>query len=100
MDLSNQTVFLDAAAIPLDHDMLRDSQQHILKVQERGDMVLVKVNEVELLLWRHLLPAFAERCREWKHKVDLRMEYQGHFYRVWQALHVQLWNGCLSERIS
>ncbi|KAF2181225.1 hypothetical protein K469DRAFT_792236 [Zopfia rhizophila CBS 207.26] len=50
MDLSNQTVFLDAAAIPLDHDMLRDSQQHILKVQERGDMVLVKVNEVELLL--------------------------------------------------
>ncbi|KAF2187422.1 hypothetical protein K469DRAFT_705121 [Zopfia rhizophila CBS 207.26] len=69
MDLFNQTVFLDAAAIPLDHDMLRDSQQHILKVQERA-------------------------------QVDLRIEYQGHFYQVWQALHVQLWNGCLSKRIS
>ncbi|KAF2655008.1 hypothetical protein K491DRAFT_704879 [Lophiostoma macrostomum CBS 122681] len=89
MDMANQSVCLDAAVLPLHHDMMADGLQAIAKIHSRGGNIIVKVNDAELTLWKHILPAFAERCRAWKHspsceylatgKIPLTTEYGKRF---------------------
>jgi hypothetical protein len=67
MDMANPSVFLDAAVVPLHDDMMADALPAITKIHNRGGSVVVKVDDAELSLWKHVLPAFAERCRNWKH---------------------------------
>lgn len=70
MDISNQTFFLDAAVVPFaDEIPTRNSQS-------RRDIIAITGSDSALKVWRHVLPAFAERCREWKHKSTC--EYQTH----------------------
>ncbi|KAF2186391.1 hypothetical protein K469DRAFT_776654 [Zopfia rhizophila CBS 207.26] len=67
MDLSNQSVFLDAV-VSLASKALENTLCVLAKTLSSGHSVLLAVHDAELHLWKHLLPAFAERCREWKHK--------------------------------
>lgn len=67
MDLSHQTVFLDAALLQPQATSgiaylgpLMSSLAHKL--------VCININDNEAEFWKYLLPTFAERCRRWKHK--------------------------------
>ncbi|KAJ3100925.1 hypothetical protein HDU96_010186 [Phlyctochytrium bullatum] len=69
LDPGNQSVVLDAAAIPLTYRILDRLGRYIPQLME-SNPVHVKVSEEELVLWKHLLPAFAERCRTYPHRPD------------------------------
>jgi hypothetical protein len=70
LDLASQTVILDAAVLPISHKALEDSmmQKFLGGLQSAKKLCLVNVTDTELRLWKQILPAFAERCRTWKHK--------------------------------
>jgi hypothetical protein len=64
MDLSNKTVFLDAAAIPSLPEEGLDVNDPSLEEKK------IKLDDDALALWKQFLPAFAERCRTWKHNEE------------------------------
>ncbi|KAH6639130.1 hypothetical protein C7974DRAFT_421742 [Boeremia exigua] len=68
MDLSHQTVFLDAALLSPLPAAGNGSADLTSALAELKDLVCITINDDETLFWKHLLPAFAERCRQWKHK--------------------------------
>ena len=76
LDLANHTVVLDTAVLPLSHKILRDGliQKFLGGIQESASLPqnrtigMINVTETELKLWKQVLPAWAERCRTWKHK--------------------------------
>ena len=77
MDLANQTVLLDAAVIPLSYSILQEYVKSVGTLQTRGGVLEMKVNNAELELWKHVLPAFAERCRQWKHRSQCEYRASG-----------------------
>ncbi|KAI4676515.1 uncharacterized protein J4E88_007433 [Alternaria novae-zelandiae] len=75
MDLSNQTVFLDAAVIAMLNTLPKECTAAVEGLADM-DMVGFKVSDQEALFWKHLLPAFAERCRQWQHKPSCEYKQQ------------------------
>lgn len=70
LDVANQTVFIDAACIPIYDSIYAQvlgalMDPSILKTMK---MVDIKPSKVGASFWKHRLPAYAERCRAWKHK--------------------------------
>ncbi|KAJ3111261.1 hypothetical protein HDU96_005873 [Phlyctochytrium bullatum] len=65
LDAGNRTVMLDAAAIPLSMSNVNQVGPFLSRMQRQA--LVVKVNLDELTVWKHLLPAFAERCRGYPH---------------------------------
>lgn len=65
-DMSCQHVVLDAAILPLTTDIVQSIKPTIHSIHQRG-VVSVIIDDEELLLWKHALPAFTERCCDWKH---------------------------------
>ncbi|KAI5922011.1 MYND finger [Camillea tinctor] len=72
------SVVLDAAVLPL--------TQKLVESGEIGDFLLIlrelqfcsiNVNDEELILWKKVLPAFAERCRTWSHGSDCEYKKPG-----------------------
>lgn len=76
MDLSNQTIFLDAAAIS-SHSTAPEIADKISKAFKGEKVVDVKLEVDHERFWRHLLPAFAERCRNWKHTPNCKYGIHG-----------------------
>lgn len=76
MDLSHQTVFLDAALLP---PQASGGCDYLVPFMEMtpDDAIRVEVNEDEAVFWRHLLPAFSERCRSWDHKSTCEYRLEG-----------------------
>jgi hypothetical protein len=70
LDIANHTVILDTAVIPLSHKMMEDSQMQksLGALQSTQKFCSIDVTDEELRVWKHILPALAERCRTWKHK--------------------------------
>ncbi|OJJ48721.1 hypothetical protein ASPZODRAFT_62802 [Penicilliopsis zonata CBS 506.65] len=66
LDISNQTVVLDAAAIPM-YDELKPQLKFLLSTLGTLGVVAIVVDDKELLAWKHALPVFTERCRDWEH---------------------------------
>jgi MYND finger len=69
LDSSNQSVVLDAAVLPLRNELVPKLVPLITQVQNRG-LISVVVDDDELLLWKYVLPALTERCRDWTHNVS------------------------------
>ena len=65
-DMSCQNVVLDAAILPLTTDVVQSMKPTIRAIHQRG-AVSVILDDEELLIWKHAIPAFTERCRDWKH---------------------------------
>lgn len=67
LDLASHTVVADACVLPLTNKIVEEISSTLAGLQNRG---LVQVNTIakEVEAWKRLLPAFVERCREWKHK--------------------------------
>ena len=69
LDLASHTVVVDACVLPLTQDLMPRLMNAIEKVQGEGLMSLfTKPDEVKA--WKHLLPAFTERCRRWPHTAN------------------------------
>ncbi|KAI9765704.1 MAG: hypothetical protein M1839_005399 [Geoglossum umbratile] len=67
LDLASHTVVLDAAALPLTNQLLPRIHGFLAAITNAG-FCNIKVDENELKLWKHMIPAFVERCRQWKHQ--------------------------------
>ncbi|KDB20649.1 hypothetical protein H109_07402 [Trichophyton interdigitale MR816] len=66
LECANQSMVIDAAVIPLTIDLVMEMYSSLHDLTERG-MKTLKVSDDELRLWKHVLPAFVDRCRTWKH---------------------------------
>ncbi|KAJ3557710.1 hypothetical protein NM688_g1321 [Phlebia brevispora] len=71
LDLPAHTVILDTFVLPLEVSILEKVSHGLQRLQDsaRG-FISVIVSDEELVAWKHLLPAFTERCRTWRHKED------------------------------
>lgn len=68
MDGANATVVLDAAVIPFTVDLIKSGNlESFLLILRELDACTITVNDEELVLWKKVLPALAERCRNWTH---------------------------------
>ncbi|KAK4169848.1 hypothetical protein QBC43DRAFT_38684 [Cladorrhinum sp. PSN259] len=68
LDLASRSVVLDAAVLPL-FDQLMPRLGNFLQAFTASRFINIKVNDAELEMWKEMLPAMAERCREgWTHK--------------------------------
>ncbi|KAI1743040.1 hypothetical protein F4680DRAFT_457076 [Xylaria scruposa] len=67
LDIANRVVVLDCAVLPLHNALMPNIMDSLAKLQGFG-VVVIKVNDAELRLWRHALPAYVERCRDWTHQ--------------------------------
>lgn len=76
LDLANRAVVLDCAVLPLHDALMPDVMGSLAKLQGFG-VVVVKVNDAELRLWRHALPAYVERCRDWTHQDNCEYAISG-----------------------
>ncbi|KAI4672937.1 uncharacterized protein J4E78_001440 [Alternaria triticimaculans] len=76
MDLSNQTLLVDAAYVPF-HTSADMAPLAAVLAARRDDAVGIKMKEDEVAFWKHLLPGFAERCRQWQHKPTCEYKVAG-----------------------
>ncbi|RYP66621.1 hypothetical protein DL771_007690 [Monosporascus sp. 5C6A] len=69
VDLASRTVVLDCAVLPL-HKELMPKLDRFLGALTSRRFIQIKVNDAEMQLWKHVLPAYVERCRSWEHGAD------------------------------
>ncbi|KAI1360802.1 hypothetical protein F5Y08DRAFT_348429 [Xylaria arbuscula] len=67
LDLANRVVLADCAVLPLTHTMMPNIADSLTRMQKSG-VITTRVNDAEMKLWRHVLPAYVERCRDWSHR--------------------------------
>jgi len=63
LDVASHTVVVDTCVVPL----IEKIMPKICLVLEKLSFVQIPILDDETRAWRLLLPAFAERCRTWKH---------------------------------
>ncbi|KAF9562458.1 hypothetical protein CPC08DRAFT_633992 [Agrocybe pediades] len=66
LDLSSHTVVADACVISL-HEHVLDKILPVMSKLMALPVYQFETNHGETLLWKKLLPVFAERCRTWEH---------------------------------
>ena len=66
LDLASNTIVADACVIPLSQQNLGKLSPASMRLSGFG-VVAINTSDDEARLWKHLLPALAERCRTWKH---------------------------------
>ena len=78
LDLINRTIVLDAAAIPLTNTMLTNKKLGSIfqRLASQG-LLQVRVTDGELRSWKSILPALAERCRVWEHRLNCEYSSEG-----------------------
>lgn len=67
LDIANHTPVLDVAIVPLYTSLLYKISDFLQRLTQRG-ICAIKVNSEELRLWKEILPAWIERCRDWEHR--------------------------------
>ena len=73
-DLDLGSIVLDAYVVPFTVPRVMELRSALGRLQETQPST-VKLSDKELILWKRLLPALAERCRTWDHKPTC--EYRG-----------------------
>ncbi|KAF9067980.1 hypothetical protein BDP27DRAFT_1383821 [Rhodocollybia butyracea] len=77
-DQSAHTVVCDAFVLPLTHELMNKHNGPFAKLVSKGDMEHVQLMEGEVASWKHLIPAFVERCRvSWIHTENCEYKTQG-----------------------
>ena len=74
LDLANHTVVLDTAVLPLTNLILPQVARFLENLSGAG-VRHISVDDDELSLWKTVLPAYVERCRQWEHRSSC--EYKG-----------------------
>jgi hypothetical protein len=76
LDVANQSVLMDAALVSLHNSP--DTKKAFSDFHPgKEQTVFIKIREDEHRFWKHLLPAFAERCREIQHKSTCEYKVKG-----------------------
>lgn len=65
LDVSNRTVVLDAAVIPLAPKVIEELTPMFGYLKD--NLLRMQVGKAEKGIWEEAIPAFVERCREWEH---------------------------------
>ncbi|KAK6065235.1 hypothetical protein SCUP234_12650 [Seiridium cupressi] len=68
LDLSNRTLVLDSAVLPLYDALMPRITSFLQHLTESGRLCQILASEAELRLWKLLLPLWVERCRVWSHE--------------------------------
>ncbi|KAF8628200.1 hypothetical protein AX15_004049 [Amanita polypyramis BW_CC] len=66
LDMASHTIVLDTCVVPLTYEILPRLSKAIPRLQGVG-LLQVFTQPDEVKAWKHLLPAFTERCRKWTH---------------------------------
>ncbi|KAH8699392.1 hypothetical protein GQ44DRAFT_744204 [Phaeosphaeriaceae sp. PMI808] len=66
LDLASQSIAIDAALLPLTTQLVPRLASFLTHLHNVG-IVSIIVDDAELVLWKHAVPAYIERCRDWKH---------------------------------
>ncbi|RYP73353.1 hypothetical protein DL770_007803 [Monosporascus sp. CRB-9-2] len=69
VDLASRAVVLDCAVLPLHKELMPKLDQFLGALTSRR-FTHIKVDDAEMQLWKHVLPAYVERCRSWEHGAD------------------------------
>ena len=69
LDLASHTVVIDACILPLSKEL-----SFLTLTGQVGEL---KMQADEVKVWKHLLPAFTERCRKWTHTADCEYQSRG-----------------------
>ncbi|KAI9737780.1 MAG: hypothetical protein M1834_009148 [Cirrosporium novae-zelandiae] len=69
LDMANHTVVLDAAVLPLTHRLMPQLHVFLERLHEI-QIDNIKVDDDGLKLWKKIIPAWIERCRQWKHRTS------------------------------
>lgn len=68
LDGANASVALDAAVIPFTVDIIKSGKlEAFLLILRELECATITVDDEELILWKKVLAALAERCRNWTH---------------------------------
>jgi hypothetical protein len=89
MDVSNQTVLLDAAIIPSYSKTSTEVDWIMANTMHDQSTVSHMANDMEVPFWIHLLPTFVERCRSWVHKSTCEYKVKGASIPLSSKLHEQ-----------
>ena len=65
LDLASHGFVVDAQVLPLSEGMINNAKDALPAVCK--ELRLIHIHEEDMEAWKRLLPAFAERCRTWKH---------------------------------
>jgi hypothetical protein len=76
LDVANQSVLIDAAVVPFYAGPELEHIRMLLAMCSEKEMGM-KLEYKEARFWKHLLPAFAERCHQWKHKSSCEYKVKG-----------------------
>jgi len=65
LDLTSQTIVADACVVPLNEN----NGAKVMETMKRSSKQNIAISTLddEVRAWKHLLPAFVERCRTWHH---------------------------------
>ncbi|KAJ3863560.1 hypothetical protein EV359DRAFT_42875 [Lentinula novae-zelandiae] len=66
-DQSAHTVVCDAFILPLTEAILERHDRPFTKLVNTANVEHIQLMEGEVASWKHLIPAFVERCRTWSH---------------------------------
>jgi len=85
LDLASHGFVMDAQVLTLSQPMAHEVAETLSAIH--SEVRLIPFHGGEAVAWKRLLPAFAERCRTWKHgqnceylakrKIPLSLEYDG-----------------------
>ena len=67
LDIANHTVVLDAAILPLTNGLMPHIHNFLVALTDAG-ICQIQVDSDELRLWKQVIPAMTERCRQWAHR--------------------------------
>ncbi|KAI1098423.1 hypothetical protein F4804DRAFT_324803 [Jackrogersella minutella] len=68
LNAAEGSVVVDAAVIPITIQMARSRKFiKLLNKTPEAQVCTLQVDDEELILWKHILPSLAERCRTWSH---------------------------------
>jgi hypothetical protein len=67
LEIANHTVVLDSAVLPLTDQLVPQIRPFLAALSGMG-VCHINVGDDESRLWRIVLPALVERCRQWEHR--------------------------------
>ena len=67
LDLGNHTVVLDVALLPLNNQLVPRIHSFLAALSGMG-LCTINADDDEMRLWKQVIPAWVERCRQWEHR--------------------------------
>ncbi|KIW26336.1 uncharacterized protein PV07_09436 [Cladophialophora immunda] len=70
LDLSNRTVVLDTAVLPLQDTLIPRIALFLGSLTKNGGFCQIRATEAEMRVWKQVLPGLVERTRNWSHNAE------------------------------